>query len=334
MLVSLIVGMLTSVGCAVGLRLWARRCHVTGKVGEPLLKQDRDLPPIGGIALALGFLMGAVTLTVQGGLRWTGQWWSMVGAGAVLLIVGLIDDFARELSPWQKLVGQSAAWLLLLRGNITTHIVLLPPWANLAISLVWTLAIVNAFNLLDIADGLAAGIGLIATGTFLILSLLAGQPALAGLLAGLCGALAGILMFNFPRATLFLGDSGSMLLGLLLAAFALAISYAPLGREVALLTPIVVLGLPIYDLAFVTIVRVRQGRSPLVKSGDHFVFRLIQQGRSPTKAVLAIFGFCLAFSLAACVISRTSNLLGLLTLGVVVVMSLWWGVRLARVRIP
>jgi UDP-GlcNAc:undecaprenyl-phosphate GlcNAc-1-phosphate transferase len=140
-------------------------------------------------------------------------------------------------------------------------------------------------------------------------------------------------VFNFPRATLFLGDSGSLLLGFLLAAFALAISYAPLGREVALFTPVVVLGLPIYDLAFVTIVRARNGRSVIKKSPDHFVFRLIRQGHSPTKAVLAVFGLCLAFSLAAFVISRSSNLVGLITLGVVVVVSLWWGIRIARVQI-
>lgn len=332
MLASLVVGMLTSVVCAAVLRAWARGRRIMQKVGVPLVKPDRDLPPVGGVALALGCVAGAIVWTVHSGLRWTDQWMSLAQAGAVILVVGLIDDFVWELSPAQKLVGQCLAWLLLLRGGIMTQIVLLPWWLNLLLSLLWTLAIVNAFNLLDVVDGLAVGIGLIAGGTFLVVSLMTHQLALAGLLAGLCGSLTGVLVFNFPRATLFLGDSGSLLLGLLLAAFAVAISYAPLGREVALLTPLVVLGLPIYDLAFVTIVRARNGRSVIKKSPDHFVFRLIRQGRSPTKAVLVVFGLCLAFSLAAVVISQASNLVGLITMGAVVV-SLWWAVRIGRIPV-
>lgn len=333
MLASLLVGTLTSAVCAWGLRVWAQRRQIARKVGAPLVGQDRHLPPVGGLALAIGCAAGALVWSLQSGMRWTQPSMSVVGAGAVVLVIGLIDDFVREISPWQKLLGQSLAWWLLWRGGIIAHIVLLPAWANLLVSLLWTLAIINAFNLLDVADGLAVGIGLIATGTFLTLSLLAGQTALAGVLAGLCGALAGVLMFNFPKATLFLGDSGSLLLGLLLAAFALAISYAPLGREVALLTPLVVLGLPIYDLAFVTMVRVTRGRSPLAKSEDHFVFRLIRQGRSPTAAVLALFALCLAFGLTALVISRSSNPVGLVTIGAVAVVSLWWAVRIARIHV-
>lgn len=329
----LLVGAITSALSATGLRAWARRRHIVQKVGTPLVAHDRALPPIGGIALALGCVAGAIIWFFRGGLRWTDQGWSLVGAGVVILIVGLMDDFVRELAPWQKLLGQCVAWWLLVRGGIVAQIVMVPPWANLTVSLIWTLAIINALNLLDIADGLAVGVGLIATGTFLILSLLAGQLGVAGLLAGVCGALAGILAFNFPRATLFLGDSGSMLLGLLLAAFALAISYAPLGREVALVTPVMVLGLPIYDLVFVTIVRARNGRSVLKKSRDHFIFRLIQEGRSPTKAVLAMLGLCLVFGVAALVIVRTSNVFGFTVLGVVIASSLWWARRIARVQV-
>lgn len=330
MLAGVLVGALTSAVCAAGLRVWARRRHMVQKVGTPLIRQDRDLPPIGGIALAFGCGAGALVWASRGGVRWTGPWLGLAGAAAVILVVGLIDDFVRELAPWQKLLGQCLAWLLLWRGGILAQIVLLPFWANLLVSVVWTLAIINAFNLLDIADGLACGVGLIATGTFFLLSLLASQPEVAGLLAGLFGALAGVFVFNFPRATLILGDSGSMVLGLLLAAFALAISYAPLGREVALLTPLAVLALPLYDLAFVSVVRTRNGRSLFKKSQDHFVFRLMRQGRSSTKAVLALLALCAAFDLTAIVISRSSNLVGSLVVGAVVLMSLWWAVRLAR----
>lgn len=331
MIASALVGAVASAACAAGLRAWAWRRQVVQKVGVPFVQQERALPPVGGVALAIGCIAGVVAWSLQSGMRWSDQWIGLAGAGTVILVIGLIDDFVRELAPWQKLVGQSLAWLFLVRGGLVTQIALLPVWANLLVSLIWTLAVINAFNLLDIADGLAIGIGLVAAGTFLALSLFAHQPMIAGLLAVVCGALAGVLIFNFPRATLFLGDSGSLLLGLLLAALALAISYAPLGREVALVTPIAVLGLPLYDLAFVTLVRLRNGRAVFKKSPDHFVFRLVRRGRSPARAVLAMLGLCAAFGVTALVISRSSNLLGLMTIAMVGGVSLWWGLRVARI---
>jgi hypothetical protein len=92
-----------------------------------------------------------------------------------------------------------------------------------------------------------------------------------------------------------------------------------------------VLGLPLYDLAFVTIVRAKNGRSVIKKSADHFVFRLMRQGFSPTKAVLALWGLCLAFSATALIVSQTSNLIGVVTIGAVLFVSLAWAVRMARV---
>ena len=100
------------------------------------------------------------------------------------------------------------------------------------------------------------------------------------------------------------------------------------------MTPVVVLGLPIYDLAFVMLARTRNGRSVWKKSPDHFVLRLRCQGRSPTTAALAMFGLCLAFSLTALVISRSSNSVGLVMIGAVVLLSLWWAVRIARIHVP
>jgi len=210
---------------------------------------------------------------------------------------------------------------------------MLPDWANLLVSLLWTLAIINSLNLLDITDGLATGVALIAAGTFLAVSVIAGQFALAGLLAVICGTLIGVMLFNFPKASLFLGDSGSMLVGLLLASFALAISYAPEGREIALLTPILILGLPLFDLAFVVVVRARNGRSVIQKSQDHFVFRLIRSGLTPQRAVSAMFGLGLVFAGAALVISQVTNGLGLKILGLILVVSFWWAVRVSRVSV-
>jgi UDP-GlcNAc:undecaprenyl-phosphate GlcNAc-1-phosphate transferase len=333
MVILMLSGVGASVVAAVLLRAWARQRGIAKKVGTPLRPEARSLPPIGGLAFAVGCTAALVSWQTQAGVVWSDKAIGLLAAGAVILLVGLVDDFVRELAPWQKLLGQVIAWLFLVRGGIMTYIVALPPWANLLVSLLWTLALINAFNLLDIADGLAGGIALIASVTLLILSLQAGQVVVAGSLAVIIGALAGVLVFNWPRASLFLGDSGSMLLGLLLAALSLAISYAPLGREIALLTPLLVLGLPLYDLGFVTIMRMRQGRPLFRKSPDHFVFRLMRQGYSATKAIVVMYLLALAFSLTALIVSTSSNAVGTVLVAAVIAVALWWAVRMAKVPV-
>jgi len=333
MVIHALIGVVTSLMAAILLRAWARQRGIAKKVGTPLMPESRALPPVGGLAFALGCAVVLFGWQLQAAVIWTDKAIGLLAACAVILLVGLVDDFVRELAPWQKLLGQGLAWLFLVRGGIMTDIVALPPWANLLVSLLWTLAIINAFNLLDIADGLAGGIALIAAATLLILSLQAGQLVVAGTLAVIIGALAGVLVFNRPRASLFLGDSGSMLLGLLLAALSLAISYAPLGREIALLTPLFVLGFPLYDLAFVTIMRVRQGRPVFRKSPDHFVFRLMRQGYSVTKAIVVMYLLALAFGLTALIVSTASNAVGMGLVAAVLVVAVWWAARMAKVPV-
>ncbi len=327
-----LIGAATSGICAVAFREWARAWRVEHKVGASRRREARSLPPVGGLAFALGGVAGLLSRQSRMGLVWTDQTIGLALACGVILVVGLIDDFVRELSPGQKLLGQGVAWLLLAKGGMVTQIMLLPPWANLLVSLLWTVTIINAINLLDIADGLAGGIALIALLTLLVLSLLTGQVIVAGSLGVLAGSLVGVLVFNLPRASLFLGDSGSMLVGLLLAAFTILVSYAPVGREIALLTPLLVLGLPLYDLAFVILMRLRRGRSIVKKSPDHFVFRLMRQGCSPRDAMTAMFVLALAFSLAALLVGSVSNAVGALTVGLVLLVAVGWGVRMARVN--
>ena len=113
----------------------------------------------------------------------------------------------------------------------------------------------------------------------------------------------------------------------------LAISYAPMGREIALVIPILVLGLPLFDLLFVIVVRQLNGRSPIRKSKDHFVLRLIQRGLSPTRAVLAMYMLCILFSFAALLVAHVSNKMGALVLFAVFALSLWWAVRMAKVKV-
>jgi len=207
------------------------------------------------------------------------------------------------------------------------------PKLNVFVSILWILAIMNALNLLDVVDGLAGGIALTAFGTLLIVCMLIGHVLLANLLSILCGGIAGFLLFNGFRASLFLGDSGSMLLGLLLAVFAIAPQYAVIGHETALITPILIVAVPLYDLLFVVIIRLINGRSPVHKSLDHFVFRLIKIGYSPVRAaaLLIVLGFL--FSAAAMCLLKLPRDAGMIIIIGVNLLAILGGVKLARVKL-
>jgi UDP-GlcNAc:undecaprenyl-phosphate GlcNAc-1-phosphate transferase len=123
-----------------------------------------------------------------------------------------------------------------------------------------------------------------------------------------------------------------MVLGLLLAAVSVVISYATPGRELALLTPLLVLGLPVYDLTFVILMRLRAGRPILRKSRDHFVFRLIRHGWTAPKAVGAMLGLCTAFCGAALTVAFGSHLIGAVAAVVVVLVTVAWGIQMADVK--
>jgi len=319
--------------CAYIMRTVALRWGIYKKVGTPLSPDRRSLPPVGGMAIMAGCAMGTVVLMRFHMIGWSPLLTGIVGAGGILFVVGWIDDFLFELTPLQKLVGECLAFAVLYYYGIATHITFLPAWANLIVSLIWVVAITNAMNLLDIADGLAGGTALLACGTLLIITLWTGQVMIAGLLAVLSGALIGFLFFNGFRATLFLGDSGSLLLGLLLALFTLATSYAPLGREIALLTPLLVMAVPLCDLTFVILMRCFNGRSPVKKSFDHFVFRLMRSGLSPFKALLVILGINAGFCVVALGISQVSNKWGLLIIMLVCVPAFWLAFRMAQVSV-
>jgi UDP-GlcNAc:undecaprenyl-phosphate GlcNAc-1-phosphate transferase len=229
--------------------------------------------------------------------------------GMAMLVFGVIDDL-RELSVVAKFLVQAVATALLIFFGIRTQIVYIGNALNMAITFIWVIGIANAFNHLDILDGLSAGTALIVTLALTVIALLNHDLNTVILTSALIGSLLGFLVYNLPPAKVYLGNSGSHFLGFVLAAIAFVISYAPLERKIALLSPLVIFGLPILDTLFLIFVRLKKKKLPFKKTNDHLAMRFAVLGYSTRKTLSVLLGFCLFFSFCGVFLSRVSNLLG------------------------
>jgi UDP-GlcNAc:undecaprenyl-phosphate GlcNAc-1-phosphate transferase len=318
---------------------------LSARIGQRLQVIDRpgdrrahagDIPRLGGIALFGGFVAGGlVALNV----------WPPASAPdvrrllAVLLgaffvfVFGTWDD-RRELPPWPQFVAQAGAALIAIAGTVfierftnplNNHLIIIPDvlpilgWAAVwAITLFWVMGMMNTVNWLDGLDGLAAGVGLIAATLFAIHSFQLGQQEIALFPTALAGACLGFLPFNFHPARIFMGTAGAMLLGYTLATLSIL---APARIATALL----VMGVPIIDVAWLIVSRWRRGQSPTHGGRDHLHHRLLDLGLSQRQIVALYYLFCLVFGgLALVVSSRLFKLIALLVLGGGTLLALWW----------
>jgi UDP-GlcNAc:undecaprenyl-phosphate GlcNAc-1-phosphate transferase len=284
------VGFLLSVALTPAIRCLALKRRLLD------LPSDRKVhalpvPLLGGIAVSfslLGAVLAGITLleiTVDGTLLG-----AMLGA-AVLVVLGLIDD-RRGMSPTIKLSGQIfAASLVVFAGG---HIVFIPhePLA-IALSLFWIVGMTNALNLLDNMDGITGGIAVIASGAFFVLSLLSGQTVPAVIALALASAALGYLHYNFPPASIFLGDTGSMTIGFLLAVLGLTIGNGQ-PSPIGLTMPLLVLAYPIFDTTLVTVTRLAGGRKIYLGGKDHSTHRLRTLVGTDSRTALLVYGINLA----------------------------------------
>jgi len=206
-------------------------------------------------------------------------------------------------------------------------------WANVIITLLCGLFITNAFNLLDIVDGLTSCLVVIISLTLFVISLANGDIFSSIILLALAGAHLGFLRYNYPPARLYMGDTGSLFSGFLLAAVAINISYAPLERPVALLTPILAMSLPIYDTLFLIIMRMRKKKPIFAKTGDHFALRLMTMGHSVRKSLCIMYVFCIFLALSSLVVAFGSNLVGILAILGALLVFIFMGKRVGMVRV-
>jgi UDP-GlcNAc:undecaprenyl-phosphate GlcNAc-1-phosphate transferase len=243
--------------------------------------------------------------------------WEILLAGAAIHALGLWDD-RKALGPFFKLAVQLiviTALVLAANLRILTFLDSPIPGGNvlsIVASVLWIAAVTNAFNFLDNMDGLSAGVACVCTTAFLFATLSIGQWFVAAGLALLLGSMLGFLCHNFPPAKIFMGDSGSMLIGLILGILTVRTTYLAPGSRFqnhwySVFAPVVVLALPLYDLVVVSIIRLMRGKSPFVGDTNHFSHRLVARGMSRRTAVLCLYLVSAATSIAAVMLPHVSG---------------------------
>jgi UDP-GlcNAc:undecaprenyl-phosphate GlcNAc-1-phosphate transferase len=260
----------------------------------------RPVPRLGGLALFLGFVVPALLfLDLNREARGL-----LVGAG-VATVVGLVDDF-RGLTWWEKLVGQAgAACIPVFFGIWVTRFTFpvvgihqLPKPVGMTLTVLGIVAIMNMLNFLDGLDGLAAGVAAIAGFTFCVIALSLGRPETALVSAIVFGACLGFLRHNFYPARIFMGDSGALLLGFVLATE----SVQGLLKTAALATlvlPLLVLAIPILDTSFVIAKRLKVRQPIWVGDSRHLHHRFVRIGFSQRRAVVHLYAWCVTLAGAA-----------------------------------
>lgn len=288
---------------------------------EPHKKGNRRVPLAGGPVLVetlliVGLATGAAVVSDA---------WRILAASGIVFVFGLWDDF-RPLPPLVKLAGQVLASIALLMLGISVTL-FGSPVLNVAVTILWMVTLTNAFNFVDSMDGLAAGLAALASAFFMLVSASTSQPRLAEFGALLLGSCVGCLYLNSHPARFFLGDSGAQLLGFILAG--LAIAYNPPGFSpyVSWFVPILLLAVPIFDMALVVYARLSV-RRPVYQAGlDHTYHRLVALGMSSERAVLTmqmvggLLG-CLAF-VALALPDAWANAIFFVVVALGVVLMLW-----------
>ena len=247
-----------------------------------LKHQQEPVPYFGGLAIYLALLMSlAFTFEFRHDVL------GISLGGTIVVMLGLIDDFG-VLTPATKLAGQLLAVFVLIKSGIRIEVAAFPEWVDLLLTLIWMIGLINAFNLLDIMDGLSAGIGAVSAIGLFIAAWLQGDQTTAFLLAALIGSLVGFLKYNWKPARIYMGDTGAMFIGLLLGAMAMIGKY-PSDHPLSLLTPVFILGIPIFDTLFVMWIRYQRGLPIFWGSPDHIAIRLRHWGMPVPHIVLASY---------------------------------------------
>lgn len=293
---------------ALGLSLYgtplAREAAIKyGIVDNPdgnLKTQKQPVPYLGGLSIYLSFL-----LTVALTFKFSQEVLGLMLAGTIVLLLGLIDDFG-VLSPKVKLAGQAIAVFVLIKSDIYIKLSFIPYWIQILITVFWLLGLINGFNLIDIMDGLSAGVAFIATAILFTVSIIGEREMVAVMSSALAGSLLGFLRYNFHPAKIYMGDAGSMFIGLMLSALSMNGNYTKVN-SIAAMAPLLILGVPIFDTVFVSYIRILRGMSIFQGSKDHFPLRLRKWKLSIVQTVLVSYCVTLVLGAVALLMMQSNN---------------------------
>jgi UDP-GlcNAc:undecaprenyl-phosphate GlcNAc-1-phosphate transferase len=265
----------------------------TFAVGELMLVLALNVPAVASLVpeFAREHLSGIVNQS--------GNLWILLGSGTVLMVLGLLDD--RKGLSWQVRIavelGVAAACVFFVKNLQLTAFMNVPLLTGL-LSVLWIVGLINSFNMLDNMDGLSGGVAAISASMLAAVLLLNPDPSthrpqlfVAGFLLVLVGAILGFLWHNKPPAKIFMGDSGAYFIGFCIAVATLLATYAgyQTPKRHAILAPVVVMAVPLYDMFTVLLIRIRAGKSPFQADKNHFSHRLVDLGLTRPQAVLTVY---------------------------------------------
>lgn len=273
--------------------LFANKYKILDIPDGVIKRQVTIVPYLGGVAVFCGFFFSSIFF-----INFSFRIFLFLCASLGLVILGLIDDIV-VLRPLQKFVGQCLCTACYVYAEFYFNIPIFPLWFNVLFSFLWILTLINAFNLIDVMDGLATTVAMCASLCFLGLAIFQLNYTIAIIFACLFGALAAFLTYNFPPARMYLGDTGSMLLGGLLGALPLGLYSADIQSYVSY---VIILAIPLIELVSLVIVRTYKGIPFYKGSPDHFSIYLLHNGWDKKSVLVYVF-------IMMCFLTVVSNLL-------------------------
>ena len=267
------------------------------------------IPRMGGLAIFAAFLISSILF-----IPMTGQFRAILIGALLLVVLGIVDDIV-ALDAKIKFVGQIVAALIPALSGVVIQGFGNPFIANdyvplgiltIPVTILWIVGITNAVNFIDGLDGLACGVSAIATVTMLVIALLYSEIQIALMMAALAGACLGFLPYNMNPAKIFMGDTGSMFLGYILAVTSIQ-GLFKFYAVISFAVPFILLGLPIFDTGFAIVRRLLKGQSPLQADRGHVHHRLIDLGFDQKQSVAILYAFSALMGLTAVILARTNE---------------------------
>ncbi|MDI7275481.1 MAG: MraY family glycosyltransferase [Anaerolineae bacterium] len=260
------------------------------------------MPRLGGVAIYLAFI---AALLLFGDRFYVRQLVGILLGATLVSGVGLWDD-RHTLGAFTKLAAQLVAAGILIVAGVRVQ-ALHQPVLDVLVTLVWVVGITNAINFLDNMDGLSGSTAAMAAAYFLLLAAMSRQYLVGALAAGLLGACLGFLIYNVNPASIFMGDSGALFLGFMLAAVGIKLRFPSNSDLITWMVPVLVLALPVFDMTLVCVSRLRRGLNPLTTPGrDHTSHRLVALGLTPREAVLTLTVVASACGMLATYVTQAS----------------------------
>lgn len=278
--------------------LFIKAAHKSGLLDAPdgkIKVHDLPIPHFGGIAVFMSFI---ATLALSFPFK-NVVLWLLLGS-TLLLLLGLIDDL-HVLKPSQKFIGQIVAVACFLKGGFSLKSVFFSSWINILFSAFWMLSVINAFNLIDVMDGLSSTVALVAAVTFFFLAYVAGLHGLTLLLVTFIGALLAFFLYNKPPAKIYLGDAGAMFIGGFLASVPLLFNWSFHALN-AVYAPVIILAIPLLEVTALVFIRSAKGIPFYQGSPHHFSIYLQNKGWSKSRVLLFSAGAGLVLSGVACLL--------------------------------